>query len=330
MELEKHMDNEFSMGEQKLMKDVEVVRLADGLGYGEGSISYLDRANEAGSEFLQKAEAIITSADVLVPVDTDKSGQQIDDDGCGDGRRSGRIFHGTVEKFKSLHRPKVFGGGVAMATASLIGQGKAFGSTLQESFSSGISTLKDKLIDFGGHTDTHAHGDNCGCGAIDKAPNVVANVVKYREQITSSLGALNVDVGPLDAVLGNFAKYASEIQDQPYSGKNVMGEIVNNGKIVKELADDHLEMYVILNEVEGFTVDQEKIREVTEGKAQAFVVDVWRLRQIAARIHDGKDAEAENQSFISELVYTLGVAATLTKGDLPVYVISKQPELVAA
>lgn len=33
---------------------------------------------------------------------------------------------------------------------------------------------------------------------------------------------------------------------------------------------------------------------------------------------------------ILDIVYTLATAATLTAGDLPVYVVSKQPDLVAA
>jgi hypothetical protein len=58
------------------------------------------------------------------------------------------------------------------------------------------------------------------------------------------------------------------------------------------------------------------VRDVTGGKTQLFDVDIWRLKEIAYALHGGSDYD---QAFISELVYTLGVAATLTRGDLPVY-----------
>jgi hypothetical protein len=321
-----------------LMPEFEVKRIADGLGYGDGGISHEDRKEVVGEEIAERVEAAIESPTILVDVSTDKSGNMIDDDGCGDGRKRGRIFEGLTERFKSLHRSKVFGGGATMATAGIIGMGRAAGKTLRQAFSAGVSLLNDREIDFGAHTDTHSHHheDNCGCGAVDKAPAIVANVVKFKDKIRQSVLAFTDDVEDLDEVFASYEGYSNEIADQPYAGSEVMTEIADNGKIIKELEDDHFEMYVIINKVEGKTVDQEVVREASDGQVHTFAVDEWRIKQLADRMYPEPefDDKTRHKAYLSELVYTLATAATLTKGDLPVYVVENvaatQPEPIAA
>jgi hypothetical protein len=322
--------NEYEERNQEMIKDLEVNRITDGLGYGEGGISHQARRDEVGTETLQKVEELITGPEILVEVSTDKQGQPLDDDGCGDGRKVHRVFEGGVEKRKSLHRSKVFGGGATMASAMQIGSGQATGMSLQSVFSQSLGMLRDKMIDFGGHTDTNAHDGSCGCGAIDKAPTIVQNAVKFEAEIRGSIQALKVDDEGLDEVFGAYRDYATEIEGQDYAGAAVMDEIMDNGKIVKELDDKHKEMYVVLNTIEGYTVNQEKVREASDEAAQIFAVDVWRNQQLADRLFADQPEDVRHKAFLSELVYTLATAATLTKGDLPVFVASKKPELVAA
>lgn len=312
------------------MIEIEAINVApEGLGFGEGGISMAARRDELGAEMLRKIDALVASPEILVPVSTDKDGAMLDDDGCGDGRSVARVFEGTEERGKSLHRPKAFGGGAAMAAATHIGLGAAEGKTLREVFSMGIASLRDKMIGFGAHTDTHAHGENCGCGAIDKAPTIVGNALKFQAQIRGSIEALGIDTTGLDEVEAAYAALADSDLGA-YAGADVMGEIIDNGKIVKELDDDHKEVIVILNLVEGYTVDQEKIRAASNNGAQAFAVDVWRVRQLADLLYDDQPEDVRHKAFLSELVYTLATAGTLTSGDLPVYVVSRQPDLVAA
>ncbi len=328
MEREERID--FDAPERsELVPELDITKVADGLGFGAGSISNTER-RDVTPEVRREVEQLISSPDVLVRVDKDKSGNMLDDDGCGDGRWVRRIFEGVVQRFKSLNRTKVFGGGATMATASLIGLGKATGNTLRQTFSAGMSLLKEKQIGYGGHTDTQAHGDNCGCGAIDKAPVIVANAVRFEENIRDSLALLEVDSTGLEDVFDAYSDYTEEIKDQLYKGKDVIDEIKADNRIVKELTDDHKEMYIVLNMVEGFTVDQKKVRAVSGGKVQVFAVDVWRVKQLADRMYDGEPEDIRHKAFLSELVYTLATAATLTKGDLPVYAVKKQPDLVAA
>lgn len=333
------MEHEVHVFRGDMKKDeleLNVTKVApEGLGFGSGTISGQERLMALGDELVARIDALIDSPPILVQVSLDKDGQPLDDDGCGDGRGVQRVLLGTVEKTRSLDRSKVFGGGVTMITAARIGLGEIGNQPLQQAFSDSMGVLAERKIGFGAHTDTHAHGPNCGCGAIDKAPAIIQNALTFEAQIRGTIAALNIDANGLDDVYDNFRSYAGQLDGQEYSGAQVMGEIIDNGKIVvKELADTHKEVVILLNMVEGHTVDQDQIRQLTDGQAQAFAVDVWRVVQLANRVYADQPESVRNQAFLSELVYTLATAGTLTKGDLPVYVIDKvstpQPEPVAA
>lgn len=295
---------------------LEARRISDGLGFGDGDISGNDDPG-----VLNRAEEAICSDQILVPVSRDDQGRIIEDDGCGDGRGVGLVFR-LKERFKrSLNRAKVFGGAVAMAAAGLIGTGRAKGYSVEETFTTAIDDLDEQDVDFGAHTDDQASGENSGCGAIDNAPAIVRAAIKYESYIRSVIDMLGSDTGELNTVYDNFQDYVEALpDDEEYSGKRVMGKIVNAGKVIKRLVGRHKEKYIILNTVRGYTVDQELVRKHTGGKADVFAVDVWRLEDIATGLHP-EDAEAESQTYLSELVYTLATAAVLTKGDLPVYLI---------
>ena len=288
---------------------IEVHRISDGFGFGEGTIS-----GELDSPTAAKAEEAICSDHILVPV-------ECDDDGCGDGRRVGLIFR-LRERFKrSLNRAKVFGGAVAMAAAGLIGTGRGKDRTMQETMDEAIADLEESDVNCGAHIDDQASGKNSGCGAIDNAPKIVRTSVKYEEKISEVISMLGADTSELGTVYANFHDYVEGLSDdEDYSGKHVMDKIVNARKVIKQLVGRHREKYIVLNTVRGYTVDQGLVRERTGGRAEVFAVDVWRLEDIAAGLHPD-DPEAEVQTYLSELVYTLGTAAVLTKGDLPVYLV---------
>ena len=336
-EKELPMINDFERTEPMALQ-VEVVKLADKLNFGEGTISVEDRIDDEHQHTidpatLQNVEDAIHSDKILVAIG-EEDGSLIDDDGCSDGRVWGKVFKkvgDNVEHLKrSLNRYKVFGGGATMAIAADIGAGETKGLTLKNAFRKGIESLKSVGLPFGAHTDSHARDENCGCGAIDKAPANIQNTVTYRSEIETAIGLLTPDTEGLDEVLDNYAAYAGEIADQSYAGREVMDTIIDNGKIVKELDGPHLEVAIVISTVEGFTVNQDHIRDISDGKAQVFAVDVPRLTQIAEKLHKN-DPARQRQAFLSMLVYTLGTSATLTKGDLPVYIVSGKPvEAIAA
>ena len=149
------------MGELEMAEarpsDVVSARLVDGLGDGEGSISFAGRRESVGAERIAAAEAVITSDDILVPISTDSDGNVIEDDGCGDGREVGAVLDGHEEVDKpSLDRAKVFGGGATMGTAARIAVDGMTAPTLNEEFAQTMDVLDDKLIGYGAHTDSHA------------------------------------------------------------------------------------------------------------------------------------------------------------------------------
>jgi hypothetical protein len=317
-------------GSYEVRPEVKIKKACDGLEFGYGDISRKVIEGEAGIEVIQATDEAINDPELLVKVDDEEPGVLVEDDGCGDGRRVGRIFKGMIEKARSLHRPKVFGGGATMATSTLIATGQGAKTALRDVFHAGINLLKDRGVDYGAHTADHVkHPDtDSGCGAIDNAPAIVEAAVTYREQIHDVIELLGIDTEGLGGVEKDFAIIAAANRNEPYSGKSVMEEIVDDGKVVKELAGAHVETRIILNMVEGYTVNQELVRQKTGGKAEVFAVDVWRMKQLAEKMYDAP--VEQHQAFLGELVYTLATAGVLTKGDLPVYTIQRAPQYALA
>jgi hypothetical protein len=256
-------------------------------------------------------------------------------------------------------RPKVFGGGSTMAMADLVGSGEADGTPLREVFRRGIGILKRQRIEYGAHTDSHAteahaegHDENCGCGAIDKADPSMRAIGTYGPQMQSVLGLVKEHIAESDpenttglgdmlaedhtgSIIQSFSDYVAAGGTADYRGGEVIDDIVDDGKIVKELGGNHLEGYIIINCVRGKTVDQDAIRKISKGKIDVFVIDAWRLQDLAAGLHpvDVESGETEKnvlpkrqRAFQSMLVYTLGVSAVLTNGKLGTFVITPAEE----
>lgn len=316
--------------EQELIPEYKTILLAPkGLGFGEGAISFSDRAkSEVSKTELSKVESLIRSKKILKAVDTDKhTGDAVDDDGCGDGRGvtddNGNVVEITearVPRKKSLSRAKVFGGGATMAVATLIGLGRHYSDKLEDVFSSAMSALDEAELNYGGHSDEHASEDKSGCGAIDNAPVIIKNALKYRSDIYDAILKLvpEVDVQAVDEVLGNYASFAESMDATRYKGGDIMDKIKQH-KVVKKLIRGHSEMYIVLNDIEGYTVNQHEVRDASKEFVQVFAVDVWRAVDIAQGLYSDEPEAAQTRALISEIVFTLATAATLTKGDLPVY-----------
>ncbi len=289
-----------------------VTLITEGLAFGEGNIT----SSVENPQILNDMdETIRNSSDILVQI-------EIDDDGCGDGREVVRVYDLNSEYKRSLNRAKVFGGAVAMTAAILIGLGKAHDKSLQGVYIDSVNTLVRNGINFGAHTDEHAHGNNCGCGAIDRSPEALVAILKYEERIRGVISELGVNLNGLDQVFINFRDFVRNEMAQPqkFSGGEVIDHILSVGKVVKKLGGEHQERRIILNQVRRNTINQKLIRDVTHGRGQVFGIDEWRLEDIASSLFPEQD-KLQNQALISELVYTLGIAAVLTKGDLPVYMI---------
>lgn len=310
----------------------ETITIAEnGLGFGKGSIS----PENTNLAVLEKVESAVKTPDIMTAVSPGDDGRLIDDDGCGDGREVKRILRGFDILKKSLNRQKVMGGGLTMTASAMIGLGKLDG-TVHSAFVEAGTYLRAKGENYGAHTADQAHGSNCGCGAIDHAPEILQTALDYKYEIKDTVTSLfspdeqdgDLD-GILDVVFENFSEFtdSSEFKKETYRGTEVMAEIARRDKIVKELTDDHKEKRIVLNvDIEDSTVDQGFVRDLTNGEGQVFGVDIPRIYALAS-LHSTD--EERNQAFVSMLVYTLATAAHLTKGDLPVDLIYQDSHYIS-
>lgn len=307
-------------GERDLdVPELQITKISDGLGFGDGPISRQVLEGDAGHDAVEKAEAAIVSQDILVPIGK-VEGETIEDDGCGDGRPVAVVFRGTEIKQHSLDRYKVFGGGVAMTGATLIGLGLSEGLTLEQTFFKAMDQMDEAGVDYGAHTADHvADAKDSGCGAIDKAPEAIAYIAQNRDTIKAAVESLGGDTTGLDDVLDKFAAYASAITGQPYGGRKVVDEVTRRGKVVKELKGKHKEGYLVYNTVEGFTVNQAHVRDATDGELDVFATDEPRLVELADKQYT--EADKKRMAFLSEQVYTMAVSAVLTPGDQRIYLV---------
>ena len=301
------------------MPNYTATKITDGLNFGVGTIA----SSGIDTSLLEQVEAVIQSDAILVPVDHDGMGAFVADDGCGDGRPVGLVFEGELQRRYSLHRPKVFGGGATMMAAILIGTGQAQSQPLSALFVQAMAAMAQKGLTYGGHTDDGAQAPACGCGAIDKAPQIIAAAHEYQANIKDVVAVLGISVAEIEEVFAQFAAYGQSLSaDDEYSGKAVIDAMLANNKVVKQLIGDHKEAFIVLNTVKGATVNQGVARDVTDGAVQVFGVDVWRLQQIADMLPEPQ----QHQALLAELVYTLATAAVLTRGDLPVFVVEKNAD----
>lgn len=326
--------------EQNKTVDYEAVLVApDGLGFGEGDISAKQRLEDSQDsltpEVMVTVHETITEEEILVPISRDSSGQLITDDGCGDGRGVNRVMRGVEFLKKSFNRAKVFGGGLTMGVAARIGLGGASGR-LRDIYSSEADEFKHYGIDYGAHIDEDFGEKNSGCGAIDRAPENIENVTKYKEQIAQTIHSISGYVFDeekpeeiaevIEEVFSNYEAYHNDHPNDDHAGAEIIDVAAEEKKVVKELdsKEGHREVAIVLNLVPDMTVDQQLVRERTGNVAQVFGVDIPRLSKIANRRYDNdKDRKA---AFVSMLAYTLSTAATLTDGTLPVYMIKPRSD----
>lgn len=321
------------------------VLLPQGFGFGHGAISVTSQlqSGELTQESLSAAVEIVCGDNsVFVKTDSDPN-----DDGCGDGRVTGKVYRvvdpiaNKIENYTLfIPRAKIFGGGLVTASSMWRAvDGRSDYATLQGDREFVADLLESHNIHHGAHTaQGHGAGGACGCGAIDNYQEITRNSTRYREDISNILRGLygadyTANVDAIERVLDTY----STLSDQYFAGTDgaqTMRYIESHGAVIKELVGEHKEDLVVINDVEGTTFDQEQLRKklIERGlspEIQAFVVDLWRGRMYADFIADraaeiGHDREDSFKlAFADFLIRTLSVSATLTAGDQPVILRSK-------
>lgn len=319
------------------------------MGYGnaESSISY-EKQRESGelsAEVDVRAQEVLLSGELLVDVN-DR------DDGCIDGRETYEVYISAndeiqlkrLEDNSNHERAKVAGGGYVTGQAIRLGAGYK-GSSIDEDVTQLGTDLAEKEIYCGAHTGAHKHGDGTDCGANDKMPLILHNALAYREEVKGSTKALIEQAGltfndaSYDGVLTN---WEAALDDETYFGQSTgasrlqrilatqaAASDVNGTRkpvaVTKHLSGDHNEDYIAVNYIAGKTVSQGRLAETLRAEfpenddkhlAQTFVVDAWRVVELAQAAVPEDDFEA---AVYAGVMYQVATAATLTDGSLKMF-----------
>jgi hypothetical protein len=315
------------------------------IGYGnpESAISYDKQiaSGELSQEVDTFAGELMLSGELLVPVANT-------DDGCIDGRPTESLLLNGIEKGADNHnheRAKVAGGGYITATAMRLGVGLK-GETIDADILETGAVLTSKEMYCGAHTGAHKHGDGTDCGANDRMLEIINNASKFEQQVEGTtkalLGVAGLEFKPelFDQVLENWQTVA---EDSGYfdgstgvSRLEAAQAVVQTAEeqkqsaqplgVVKHLAGSHKEDYLVVNYVEGQTVSQVALKDALaekfpetpfENLAQSFVVDAWRIVELAQASVEADDVEA---AIYAGVMYQVATAATLTDGTLRTFI----------
>ena len=338
--------------EKEHEKKPTVIEIAP-IGYGntESAISYDKQiaSGELSQEVDTFAGELMLSGELLVPVSNI-------DDGCIDGRPTESVLLYKTEDNDYLEvaadnsnheRAKVAGGGYVTATAMRIGAGYIGAKVDEDIFETG-TVLTSKNIFCGAHTGSHKHGEGTDCGANDKMLPIFGAAVAYEQEVAGTTKAL-LEVAGLDYKPEVFAEvlknWQTVIDDASYfegstgaTRLEATKAIVENAQkesgveqpvsVFKHLGGSHKEDYLVVNYVEGKTVSQgafknalaEKFPETpSENLAQTFVVDAWRIVELAKASVEADDVET---AIYAGVMYQAATAATLTDGSLRTFIYS--------
>lgn len=333
--------------EMIMEKQINVIEVpAMGYGNPDSAISRAKQleSGELSAEVDKSAQEFIVSGEGIVAV-------QEKDDGCIDGRETSELYITEGGEFytkpadNSNHeRAKVAGGGYLTSQAMRLGVGRR-GVSMDTDLASVGTDLAEKGIYCGAHSGAHQHGEGTDCGANDKFAPILQNGLAFREQVHGSVGALIQAAGlefkpeVLEAV---FANWQATLDDEGYfvgstgetrlktilATQAAASEAAGEEKplaVTKHLDGDHNEDYIIVNYVEGTTFSQNALAEKLRGEfpdkddknlAQAFVVDAWRIVELAKAAVTEEEFET---ALYAGVAYQVATAATLTDGSLKMF-----------
>ncbi|HWT55948.1 MAG TPA: cadmium-containing carbonic anhydrase [Candidatus Microsaccharimonas sp.] len=172
----------------------------------------------------------------------------------------------------------------------------------------------DKKI--GGHDDTHAQGDNCGCGADDKldsedpaVPSILEYITRRGEDIRTLLNGLNIQIS--DELHAKIMDNTQQLRDEHYAtnGAELRQATIDEGGRVVTLPGKHVEAVLNVQTQAGKTLDRQKLHEMFDGALDAFNLDVPAL-QYGSTLLAVSETEA-HERFVGALYYNVATAAAL-------------------
>lgn len=200
--------------------------------------------------------------------------------------------------------------------AALIENGETSASHAKTMFQS----LKTNGYEVGGHQDSHADDEKCGCGACDKMSPIFQFIIDNISELSEKAATLGVVLDETlqqkiksntEALLG--ANYVSTGPEMISTVKYVAGE-----DHVQTLLNDHNEVILVVNTQEATTLSRRSLSNEFGDEYEAFNLDIWALQ-------NGINAIATSESEASEklaasVLYNLATACVLAGPSLRVLV----------
>lgn len=211
------------------------------------------------------------------------------------------------------------------------------------------SSLRAADLPVSAHTDDHASGHDCGCGAVDSLASVLAILGQRPPGLVALLGEWGTDIADLpDSVPRRAGAMALTMPD----GDDIIGVIsaYADGPL-PVMHGGHHEVAVVANRIAGTTVDTDALGtllapacagtshegdagpvgvedEGGAGSAQFFVVDTWSFQGIADFLLDragrtGAHVEATREQIVATAAaFNAATILTLCGPEMPVAVLN--------
>jgi hypothetical protein len=216
---------------------------------------------------------------------------------CIDGRRATDALEG----------PNSAGGTLSLLVADDLTSRRYI--NLDDSIATGFERLTRELYErgepVGVHTDTHATGENSGCGANDKLPAIYVMITRehdYIRQVAESILGQPI----ADDVHESIVARASERQAFS-SGGDVEASVVGASET---LEGQHNEVVAVINLVPGTTLNRQRVADEHGDELQAFNIDAWAFEASARMISEDTE-DMISQKIIALTYYNLATALVL-------------------
>lgn len=305
----------------------------------------------ADPDILRKVSAVLTSDNLqkyIVAADTEAPTR------CIDGRITENWQHDPALQSRTLG-PKVAGGTAHAALAHRIVDVDHIRKDLlfEEDIRYVIKRYKHIGVGVGGHIDSHAHGPNTGCGAVDNI-NLILDKLQRPEQQEQLRGLAKIIIGDaydrsivnevigrmlhLDALKPIYLPRENNDPNGEFLYKRTIVDVIRrdaakSNEPVPSLSGSHNEVAVVLNFVPGTTFDSDRFSHDNDNHIQAFGWDIWEMYQEAERLYPYRlnaSIQTQRSAIENRVKYIttrtfLGLATTmvLTDGSLKVVAVNK-------
>lgn len=186
---------------------------------------------------------------------------------CVDGRKGERETQGPY--------PQALGGSFNFVVLKWLLEGGNFSGVYEDTF----KKLKELGYPLGLHRDTHAHGDNAGCGFADNNRRIIETLISNSDEIWQILNDI-VDLSSYQEVWEEVFRLVNQRNlDEIPTGEEIIKKGKNLGAEVQVLDGEHEERAAIVNLKKGLTLDVDNNQD-----HQVFNLDLWYVDEVSEKL----------------------------------------------